>query len=137
VSRVVGVLFDDIAQVHADAEMHAPLGRKPHSAALETCWISTAAATASTPLANSGEQRIAQRVHHPTVVVLDDAAHRRAIGGEGFDRGRFVGSHQPRVAHDVRAQNRRELAMGLVVDRHSGTRLARGSLGHVLPDGSR
>ena len=104
-------LLDHVAQIHTDAEQHAPvLG--DGSLALGDARFGFAAAhsTASTTLANSTSA--------PSPVSLTIRPWCSAIWGsmkvsaqrlQARERPRLVGRHQPAVADHVRGQNRREL----------------------------
>ena len=109
VNRAVGLL-DYVAEVDADAELHAPVWRELNVVTFEHLLHLDRGLDRLDRTRELRQQRIARRVDHAAAAARHQAGDDFAIGLEGLDGGGLVGRHQTGIADHVCAQDRGQLA---------------------------
>lgn len=51
-----------------------------------------------------GQQIIPRLIHHPTMMLLNEALHHLPVLSQGADSGHFIVAHEPTVALDIRTR---------------------------------
>ena len=123
IDRAVG-LFDHIAQIDPDAELHAPVRFEFDVVPFHGLLDLDRGLDRLDRTRELGQQRIAGCVDHAAAVAHHQAGDDVAIGLEGLDGGSLVGRHETGIADHVRAQDRGELASAAWVGHrplHEGT----------------
>ena len=103
-------LFDHIAQVDPDAELHAPVRFEFDVVPFHGLLDLDRGLDRLDRTGELGQQRIAGCVDHPAAVARHQAGDDVAIGLEGLDGCGLVRRHQTGIADHVRAQDRGQLA---------------------------
>ena len=117
-------LFDHIAQIDPNAELHAPVRFEFDVVPFHGLLDLDRGLDRLDRTRELGQQRIAGCVDHAAAVAHHQAGDDVAIGLEGLDGGGLVGRHQTGIADHVRAQDRGQLASAASVGHrplHEGT----------------
>ena len=109
--QVSVALFDHVAEMNADAEFDAALGRQAGVALHESMLQLDRAAYGVDHAAKFDDEAVARALDHPSSMDgdrrLDQVAPQRA---QTRQDPILVGARQPRVADDIGHENRRQLA---------------------------
>ena len=109
--QVAVALFDDVAEMNADPELDAALGRQAGVALHEPVLQLDRAAYCVDHAAKFDDEAVAGALDHTSAMDgdrrLDQVAPQRA---QTRQDPILVGARQPRVADDIRHENRRQLA---------------------------
>ena len=127
--QVAVALLDDIAQMDADAELDAALGRKPALRSTMPFCTSMAQRTASTTLRNSMRTAVPGALHDATVVDTDGRGDQIAPERpQPCQRTFLVAAREAAEADHVSGQDSGELALF----RHGGVTLRPSETGESL-----
>ena len=107
VDAAVGLL-DHVAEMHPDAKAHAPIFGHRARGGLEGLLNRQCRRHCPRGRVEHREHRIARHVDDPTLAGFDLSAEDQSRGVQRGDGRALVRGHQPRVAHDVSGEDRRE-----------------------------
>jgi hypothetical protein len=105
------VLFlDHVAEIDADAKLHAAVGREFEIAPLEHLLNLASRLDGFDGAGELGQNIVAGRVDDAALVARDDTRDGAAVFAQGRHRGGFVVAHEARITGHVGAHDRGELA---------------------------
>jgi hypothetical protein len=107
IAEQIGSLHDHVAEVDADPELHALLGREMVVARAQRRLDLGRAAHRVDRARELGEHRVAGRVEHAAAMLHEHRVEDLAVAAEDAQRAFLVRLHHPAVADDVGHQDRR------------------------------
>ena len=105
----IAVLEDDVAEVDADAELDAPVGRHVGIAPPHAVLDLDGGAHSVSYAVELDQQAVASGLDDAAIVLFDDGIDELdAMGPEASERAALVHLHEPTVADHVRRHDRRK-----------------------------